>query len=121
MNDSRLNDVSVASRGSLEVALARAESAQRPGARVGKQFEALLSSLLVKEVRSTLENGFFGESTGADTFNGWIDDHVGRMIAERGDLGLARVVDGEIARREGAEVAPDGAAAVRTEVEGVRP
>jgi Rod binding domain-containing protein len=118
MNDYRLNDVSIASRGTLEVALARAESAQRPGARVGKQFEALLSSLLVKEVRSTLENGFFGESTGADTFNGWIDDHVGRMIAERGDLGLARVVDGEIARRVGAEAPGDGAEAAQAGVEG---
>lgn len=110
MSDMRVNDVSIASRGALEVALARAESAQRPQARVGKQFEALLSSLLVKEIRSTLESGFFGESTGADTFNGWIDDHVGRMIAERGDLGLARVVDGEVARRERAEDGRDAAA-----------
>lgn len=102
MSEQRLNDVSIASRGTLEVALARAEQSARPNARVGKQFEALLSSLLVKEMRSTLEGGFFGEGNGSDTFNGWMDEHVGRMMAERGDLGVARVVDGEVDRREAA-------------------
>lgn len=100
MSDQRTNDVSIASRGTLEVALARAQHSQRSDARVGKQFEALLSSLLVKEMRSTLEGGFFGDGQGADTFNGWMDEHVGRMMADRGSLGLARVVDGEVARRE---------------------
>jgi Rod binding domain-containing protein len=106
VNDQRTNDVSIASRGTLEAALARAEQATRStstangAGRVGRQFEELLSSLLVKEMRSTLENGFFGSGQGADTFNGWIDEHVGRMLAARGDLGLARVVDGEIARRQ---------------------
>ncbi|TAJ24704.1 MAG: hypothetical protein EPO68_01110, partial [Planctomycetota bacterium] len=77
MSDQRTNDVSIASRGTLEVALARAEHATNGGPRVGKQFEELLSSLLVKEMRSTLEGGFFGSGQGADTFNGWIDEHVG--------------------------------------------
>lgn len=59
----------------------------------GRELEALFATLLVKEMRRALPNeGFFGEGTGADTFNGWMDDFMGQQLADAGALELAGMV-----------------------------
>lgn len=54
-----------------------------------RRLEALFATVLVKELRRGLPNGFFGGSTGADTYDGWLDEHLGQAIAESGALDLA--------------------------------
>lgn len=56
---------------------------------VAREFESLFASMLVKEMRSTLGEGLFGEGPGADTYSGWFDQHVGQAIAETRALDLA--------------------------------
>jgi Rod binding domain-containing protein len=58
----------------------------------GKKLEALFATMLVKEMRRSLPNGFFGDSSGSDTFNGWFDEHIGGALAESGALDLAGMV-----------------------------
>lgn len=57
-----------------------------------EKLEALFATILVKEMRRALPNGFFGDGTGADTFNGWFDEHLGEALARSGALNLAGMI-----------------------------
>jgi len=57
-----------------------------------KRFEELLSTMLVRELRRGVEQGFFGEGAGADVFEGWLDEHLGRSLAREGVFDLAQAV-----------------------------
>lgn len=57
-----------------------------------KRFEELLSTMLVREMRRGVEQGFFGEGAGADVFEGWLDEHLGRSLARDGVFDLAQAV-----------------------------
>lgn len=52
-------------------------------------FEALLATVMVKELRRGLSDGFFGSKTGADVFDGWLDEHLGQALAGTGALDVA--------------------------------
>ncbi len=77
---------------SAKADLARGPAAAGESAKAAKDFEALLGTLLVKELRRTLPTGFFGEQSGSDTYEGWLDDVLGKKIAESGALNLAGMV-----------------------------
>jgi Rod binding domain-containing protein len=66
--------------------------ASAKGEDAAQRFEELFASVLVKEMRRSLPDGFFGDGAGKDVFEGWFDEHVGRALAERGGLGLADTV-----------------------------
>ncbi len=57
-----------------------------------EKLEALFATILVKEMRRALPNGFFGDGTGADTFNGWFDEHLGEALARSGALDLVGMI-----------------------------
>lgn len=57
-----------------------------------EKLEALFATILVKEMRRALPNGFFGDGIGADTFNGWFDEHLGEALARSGALDLAGMI-----------------------------
>lgn len=63
-----------------------------PVERVAREFETLLAMQLVREARNTLPEGFFGSGAGADTYGAWLDEHVGRAVAESGALDLVGVL-----------------------------
>lgn len=69
-----------------------------------ERFESLLATMLVKEMRKTMDNGLFGEGAGSDIYSGWFDNHVGAALAQDGgfDLeGIIRVgIDSKIAAAE---------------------
>lgn len=78
----------------------------------GQRFEEILGTMLAREMRRGLDEGFFGSGPGADTFNAWLDDFVGRAMAQRGALGTGALVR-NFAEREIAEASAaqgDGAA-----------
>jgi Rod binding domain-containing protein len=56
------------------------------------EFEGLFLSLLLKEMRGTLQNGgFFGEE-GSDTFGGMFDLFLGQHLAKSTPLGIADMI-----------------------------
>ena len=57
-----------------------------------KEFESLFASMLVKEMRQTIEGGLFGDGPGADTYGQWFDTEMGNAIAKDNGLGLASVL-----------------------------
>ncbi|MFT7669344.1 MAG: hypothetical protein ACI8X5_002044 [Planctomycetota bacterium] len=61
-------------------------------AAAGAQFEKLLATMLVKEMRKTLSDGFFGEGPGADSFGGWLDESIGDNLAGNWELDIAGLV-----------------------------
>jgi Rod binding domain-containing protein len=101
---------------SLQLTTHAARSAQSPDpARLAQgdpreaaqRFEALLATMLVKEMRSSLPEGFFGSGSAGDVYGGWLDEHVGRALAERDALHLEGVLQESLERkaRSAAEVA----------------
>jgi Rod binding domain-containing protein len=81
--------------------LARGE---RAGAKdpeeAAKDFEALLGTLLVKELRQSLPNGFFGKGEGVETFEGWFDEILGAKLADSGALELAGMLKASLRAKE---------------------
>ena len=53
-----------------------------------KEFEKLLATILVKELRRGLPGGFFGDGPGRDVYEGWMDEHLGSALTEGEGLGL---------------------------------
>jgi len=81
----------------------------------GKQFEAMLGTMLAKEMRKGLDEGFFGKGPGADSFSSWLDEYVGRVMAEQGTLGTGSLVKQYVAEVEGLEGAGEGDESVARE------
>lgn len=69
----------------------------------GKKFEDLLATMLVKQMRQSLPEGFFGSGPGADSFGGWFDKVFGEAIGDSLDIaGMVRTgLDAKQARLEG--------------------
>ncbi len=76
------------------------------------RFEALIATMLVKEMRKSLPDGFFGSGPGSDVFNGWLDDTLGRDLATNWHIDLAGMVktnlDSKQARLDRAQNAAGG-------------
>lgn len=73
------------------------------------KFEALLATTLVKEMRKALpEGGFFGKASGSDVFNGWMDEHMGRALAESGALDLAGMIKTSIGNKQAEQASLEG-------------
>ena len=65
-------------------------------------FERLRATMLVREMRRSLPEGFFGSGPGADTFEGWLDEHLGAALAEGNALGLAESLRADLIRKNAA-------------------
>jgi Rod binding domain-containing protein len=72
-----------------------------------RQFQELLGALLVKEMRTTLPEGFFGSGAGGDVYGAWLDEHVGAALAKRDALHLEGFVRESLDRKSrSSEVLP---------------
>jgi Rod binding domain-containing protein len=76
--------------------------AQDEPAGAARRFEALLSTMLVKEMRSSLPEGFFGPGSAGDVYGGWLDEHVGKALADRDALHLEGVLRESLERKAAA-------------------
>lgn len=96
---------SLATRNAQETELAGLSSGARRAspAEAAKKFEALFATQLVKEMRSSLSEGFFGEGPQADVYSGWLDQFVGDAIAKDGGLHLADGLQRTLERARAAE------------------
>jgi len=67
-----------------------------------KKFEELIATMLVKELRQGLPEGFFGNGPGSDTFNGWLDKNLGESLASRWQLDIAGMVKTDLDLKQAA-------------------
>ncbi len=72
-------------------------------AEAGRKFEALFATMLVKEMRGSLSEGFFGQGPQSDVYAGWLDQFVGESIARDGGLHIADGVRQGLERKQAAE------------------
>ena len=86
-------------QGERALAAARTASAQGNGAHAARDFERLLATQLVKELRRGLPEGFFGSEAGADVFEGWFDENLGDALCEGRGLGLRFALERELGPR----------------------
>jgi Rod binding domain-containing protein len=72
-----------------------------------KRFEALFATMLVKEMRRTLPEGFFGAGADGDVYGGWLDQSVGDSLAQRDALHIEETLRLSLERKaQAVEVAP---------------
>jgi Rod binding domain-containing protein len=59
---------------------------------VATSFESMFLSMMMKEMRQTLdEGGFFGEDKG-DVYGGLFDLYLGQHLAQAGGIGIANLI-----------------------------
>lgn len=85
---------------SLTDAATRAAAAGRDE-EAAERFEALFATQLVKELRRALPEGSFFQGAGADTYDSWLDQHLGDALASSDSLGLAGMIKTALARSSG--------------------
>lgn len=90
-------------------ALQRAKHEEHDG-EVARQVEGLFAQLFVKEMRRGLGEGFFGQGAGSDTFEGWLDEHLGESLARDGVLDLAGRIRTSLEQKRAGAVEPEVAA-----------
>ena len=86
---------------------ARLEAARRAAQsgnseETARQFETLFGVMLVRELRRAIPKGVFGQGAGADVYEGWFDEHLGRALGERDALGIAELVRASLLRKAAA-------------------
>ncbi|MEZ6014535.1 MAG: hypothetical protein R3F49_05435 [Planctomycetota bacterium] len=93
--DSSINTLTALDRSvntlALESRTAKLEQSERleHDAEVARDMEGIFAQMFVKELRRGLGDGFFGTGPGADTFEGWLDENLGKSLAREGVLDLA--------------------------------
>ena len=63
-----------------------------PAADAAGKMEEVFATLLVKEMRRSLPEGFFGGGSAGDVYSGWMDEQVGRSLAERDALHMEEML-----------------------------
>jgi len=59
---------------------------------VATNFESMFLSMMMKEMRQTLDKGgFFGQDTG-DVYGGLFDLYLGQHLAQAGGIGIANLI-----------------------------
>ncbi|MFK7737091.1 MAG: rod-binding protein [Pirellulaceae bacterium] len=59
--------------------------------KVGEELEGVFVSMLLKEMRNSLEDGLFGQE-GSDTYGGMFDMFIGQHLADSKPLGISDVL-----------------------------
>lgn len=75
----------------LQQAVAERVDAKQHAAEVGKEFESLFLSLMLKELRSSLQDGMF-QGDGGDVYGGLFDLMMGQSMAASNPLGIGQMI-----------------------------
>lgn len=68
------------------------QSTQQRVESVGVELESVFLSMMIKEMRNSLDNGgFFGEES-SDTYGGMFDLFIGKHLAESKPLGISELL-----------------------------
>lgn len=64
-----------------------------------QKFEALLATMLVKEMRRAIPEGFFGDGAAGDIYSGWLDEHVGQALANDDGLRMRDILEKSVMQK----------------------
>lgn len=64
-----------------------------------KKFQSVLATMLVKEMRRAVPEGFFGDGASGDIYSGWLDDHVGQSLAEQDALHMRAMIEKSVLQK----------------------
>ena len=67
-------------------------------AAVGKTFEGMFASMLIKQMRQSLDGGFFG-SDPSDVLGGLFDHFIGEHIAQARGFGVGAMIRSQLERQ----------------------
>lgn len=67
---------------------------------VGTQLESVFTSILVKEMRQTLDGATLFGNNGGDVYGGMLDTYLSQHLAPTGFLGIGAMVEKQLNRRE---------------------
>ena len=70
---------------------------------LAKEFESLFASMLLKEMRKSLENGGFFEGEQTDSLGGLFDLFIGQAVAEGSPFGIAELIANSYGQSESTE------------------
>ena len=65
---------------------------------VARDFEGMFMSIMLKQMRGTLEPGNFFGSDSADVYGGLFDLYMGQHLAQAGGLGLGAMLKQQLSR-----------------------
>lgn len=71
----------------------------RSPAEIGKAFEAMFASLLIKQMRQSLEENTLFANDSGDVRGGMFDQFMGEHIAASGRLGIADMIRRQLEQR----------------------
>ncbi|MEM0927641.1 MAG: hypothetical protein AAGJ83_16460, partial [Planctomycetota bacterium] len=83
---------------SAEVDPTKGPSASKPAgemAELASEFESVFLSMLLKELRQSLDDGFFGGES-SDSMGGMFDMFIGKHLADASPLGIGNLVTGQL-------------------------
>ncbi|OYP35229.1 rod-binding protein [Rhodopirellula sp. MGV] len=66
---------------------------------VGNEFESVFVSMLLKEMRNSLDEGFFGGES-SDSFGGMFDMFIGKHLAESNAIGIGQMLAEQYASQQ---------------------
>jgi len=83
-----------------ELGIRRGAGGRVDAREAARKFEAVMIATLVSQMRESSGVHFFGESPGAQIFEGILDQQLGDALAEGRGLGLSRSIEASIMRME---------------------
>ena len=69
--------------------LTRGEKSEGVREKVAGEFEEIFSSLMLKQMRQTMDDGMFGSSDSSDSYGSLFDMFMGQHLAKSGGLGMS--------------------------------
>jgi flagellar protein FlgJ len=65
-----------------------------------QEVESIFLSLLLKEMRNTInKSGFISGGTAENIYTGMLDAEISKVIAERGGIGLSKILHDQLGKR----------------------
>ncbi|WP_182870011.1 rod-binding protein [Rhodopirellula sp. JC639] len=96
------NNISVSLPGQIAAA-AKGEAPSAAGMEeLGTEFESVFLSMLMKEMRNSLEDGLFG-GDGSDSFGGMFDQFIGQHLAQSKAIGVSDLLVQQYSKTQAAE------------------
>ena len=60
--------------------------------KVAKDFESVFTSMMMKEMRKSIESGSFFDNDKSDVYGGMFDQFLGQHMSDNGGIGMAKMI-----------------------------
>lgn len=94
---------------SLKAGLPSAEKNSMAIKKAAREFESLFVGMMLKSMRETVgKDTLTGGGHGEEVYRALLDQEYAKAVAENGSLGLARIIEKQLAAAEGGKAKPPG-------------